>query len=53
VGGASYGPTGFGQIRGRPGRVGTPRRADDPDLARDLWRASEELTQVRYAGATG
>lgn len=48
VGGGYYGPTGFGQIGGAPGRVEPKLRALDEDVAARLWQASEQLTGVRY-----
>jgi NAD(P)-dependent dehydrogenase (short-subunit alcohol dehydrogenase family) len=47
--GACYGPTGPGQIRGRTGKVKTPRRIEDPALGPRLWEISEKLTGVLYA----
>jgi len=51
VGGGYYGPTGFGQMGGSPGRVDPSARARDEDLAARLWEASEHLTGVRYETA--
>jgi NAD(P)-dependent dehydrogenase (short-subunit alcohol dehydrogenase family) len=48
VGGGYYGPTGFAQMRGRPGPVRPNRRALDAEVAARLWEASERLTGVRY-----
>ncbi len=48
VGGAYYGPTGFGQMGGLPGRVAPSARALDENVAARLWEASERLTDVRY-----
>jgi NAD(P)-dependent dehydrogenase (short-subunit alcohol dehydrogenase family) len=47
-GGGDYGPTGIGQIGGRPGRVDPSPRALDEGVAAQLWEASERLTGVRY-----
>lgn len=48
--GNSYvGPSGFLQGRGAPTLVNRSREARDADLARRLWTASEELTQVTFA----
>jgi len=48
VGGGYYGPTGFGQMGGVPGRVEPSARALDEAVATWLWQASERLTGVRY-----
>jgi NAD(P)-dependent dehydrogenase (short-subunit alcohol dehydrogenase family) len=48
VGGAYYGPTGFGQMGGVPGRVETSARARDTEVAARLFEASERLTGVRF-----
>jgi NAD(P)-dependent dehydrogenase (short-subunit alcohol dehydrogenase family) len=53
VGGGYYGPTGLGQIGGRPGSVRPSRRALDPIVAARLWEASERLTGVRYEWRDG
>ena len=51
-GGAYYGPTGPGELRGRPGPAKVaPQAASTGDAAR-LWEASESLTGVRYADLT-
>jgi NAD(P)-dependent dehydrogenase (short-subunit alcohol dehydrogenase family) len=47
--GASYvGPSGMGETRGVPKLVGRSAEASDPELAKRLWAASEELTGVRF-----
>jgi NAD(P)-dependent dehydrogenase (short-subunit alcohol dehydrogenase family) len=47
------GPGGFMEQRGAPKLVGCSDAAKDPDVARRLWDASEELTGVRFPlGAT-
>jgi NAD(P)-dependent dehydrogenase (short-subunit alcohol dehydrogenase family) len=48
MGGQCYGPRGFGQMRGAPGRVPTSRAGDDQEVARRLWEVSGELTGVDY-----
>ena len=48
AGGGYYGPTGPGQVRGRPGPVRPSPRALDAGVAARLWEASERLTGVRY-----
>lgn len=42
------GPDGFKEFKGWPTGVGRSRDAIDPELARGLWAASEELTGTRY-----
>lgn len=52
--GASYvGPDGLGEMRGAPTLVGRSAAASDPDVARRLWTASEELTGTRYPQGVG
>jgi NAD(P)-dependent dehydrogenase (short-subunit alcohol dehydrogenase family) len=48
VGGEYLGPLGPGQTRGRPGPVGSTRLARDPELARQLWAASERATGLTF-----
>jgi NAD(P)-dependent dehydrogenase (short-subunit alcohol dehydrogenase family) len=45
-GGEYYGPDGFFQMGGFPRRVKSSRRSYDKELAKNLWRVSEELTGV-------
>jgi len=47
-GGDYFGPDGFAEIRGAPKRVGSSQRSQDREVAERLWRASEDLTNVRY-----
>ncbi|MFF0202341.1 oxidoreductase [Streptomyces sp. NPDC005017] len=52
--GACYvGPDGSGEWRGTPTLVSRSRAASDPDAARRLWSASEELTGVRFPTGVG
>ncbi|KOG50461.1 oxidoreductase [Streptomyces decoyicus] len=52
--GASYlGPDGVGEMRGAPTMVGRTAAASDPESARRLWQASEELTGVAFPSPTG
>lgn len=46
--GEYHGPHGFMEMRGYPVKVGTTKAAKDKDLARRLWRVSEEMTGVRF-----
>jgi NAD(P)-dependent dehydrogenase (short-subunit alcohol dehydrogenase family) len=48
VGGAYYGPGGFGEMTGPPARAKVPRRALSQEDASRLWRESEKLTGVQY-----
>jgi NAD(P)-dependent dehydrogenase (short-subunit alcohol dehydrogenase family) len=45
-GGDYYGPDGFLEMRGMPGRAHLPRAAQDPDTAAQLWDRTAELTGV-------
>ncbi|MBW9209675.1 SDR family NAD(P)-dependent oxidoreductase [Mumia sp. zg.B21] len=47
-GGAYVGPSGFRQLRGRPKPVGMTALARDPELAAELWDASETAAGVRF-----
>ncbi|MGO9954722.1 MAG: oxidoreductase [Solirubrobacteraceae bacterium] len=42
------GPSGFLELRGAPRLVGRTPAAMDPDVARRLWEASEQLTGVQF-----
>ncbi len=46
--GAFYGPTGWGGMRGYPGRSGSTAASKDEQVARGLWELSEKLTGVTY-----
>jgi NAD(P)-dependent dehydrogenase (short-subunit alcohol dehydrogenase family) len=43
-----YGPSGPGEIGGKPGRATLAARAQDPVLAAKLWGVSEALAGVRF-----
>jgi NAD(P)-dependent dehydrogenase (short-subunit alcohol dehydrogenase family) len=47
-GGGYYGPQGFMEMKGLPGRAEIKPQALDTDVARKLWAESERLTGVRY-----
>jgi NAD(P)-dependent dehydrogenase (short-subunit alcohol dehydrogenase family) len=47
-GGAYYGPSGWGETHGAPGRSVIAPQAADPVAARRLWALSEQLTGVRF-----
>ncbi|REK87187.1 SDR family NAD(P)-dependent oxidoreductase [Streptomyces inhibens] len=52
--GASYlGPDGLGEMRGGPTMVGRSAAAADPESAKRLWTASEELTGVTFPALKG
>ncbi len=48
VSGGYYGPTGFFDARGPVGDSDVEHRALNPDIARRLWEASEELVGERF-----
>jgi NAD(P)-dependent dehydrogenase (short-subunit alcohol dehydrogenase family) len=47
-GGDYYGPQGFNEMRGKPGKAKIARRAKNPEIATRLWAVSEELTGFIY-----
>ena len=47
-GNAFIGPGGFKEMTGWPTGVGRSRAATDPDLAKQLWARSEDLTGVSF-----
>ena len=47
-GGEYIGPGGWLEIAGPPEPVDPKPKARDPEVAERLWRASEELTEVKY-----
>ncbi len=48
LGGEYFGPSGSGEQRGYPQRVGRTDAANDPAAAAHLWEVSRELTGVAY-----
>jgi NAD(P)-dependent dehydrogenase (short-subunit alcohol dehydrogenase family) len=52
-GGGYVGPDGLRETRGHPTLVGCSPKAADPEMARRLWRMSEDLTGVPYGLAAG
>jgi len=46
--GGYYGPMGFQEMKGEPGRAVIPRQALDEEAAARLWRLSAQLTGVAY-----
>lgn len=48
-GGEYYGPTGFNEMKGAPGKVQPKPHALDQQVAERLWQVSEELTGEGFA----
>ena len=48
-GGEYYGPQGFLEMRGKPGKASKAKQAQDEQVAKKLWQVSEELTGTSYA----
>ena len=48
AGGTYCGPSGPGEMSGRPQVVTASRRARDPEAARALWELSERATGLSY-----
>ncbi|MBD3388961.1 MAG: SDR family NAD(P)-dependent oxidoreductase [Candidatus Altiarchaeales archaeon] len=48
-GGEYVGPGGFMEMRGHPRKVESNKASHDVDVARRLWRVSEEMTGVGYS----
>lgn len=46
--GSYYGPQGWNEMRGPPGPVRGGPHSQDRELARNLWRLAEELTQTVF-----
>lgn len=46
--GGYYGPTGFMELKGRPGPAEIRPQARDPEIARRLWALSEQMTGVAF-----
>lgn len=47
-GGQYYGPSGFYEAFGYPGKATSTRRSNDQDTWKRLWDVSEELTGIHY-----
>jgi NAD(P)-dependent dehydrogenase (short-subunit alcohol dehydrogenase family) len=47
-GGDYYGPQGFKEMKGPPGKATMSQYAQDAEMAKKLWRVSEELTGAKY-----
>jgi len=47
-GGDYYGPTGFNEMKGAPGKAKIEPQALDKEVAKRLWEVSEELTNHKF-----
>lgn len=47
-GGDYFGPQGFNEMKGKPGKATSTRRSHDKEVARKLWEVSEELTGEEF-----
>lgn len=47
-GGEYIGPTGFNEMKGKPGIVGSEPQSHEEEVAKKLWKVSEELTNIHY-----
>jgi NAD(P)-dependent dehydrogenase (short-subunit alcohol dehydrogenase family) len=52
-GGHYYGPTGLFEIAGKPGPAKINPAASNKEAAQDLWKMSEQMTNVSYLNSTG
>lgn len=43
-----YGPTGFNEMKGEPGKVESTHRSQNEQVAKQLWTASEKLTSADF-----
>ncbi|MBD3629303.1 oxidoreductase [Cyclobacterium sp.] len=48
AGGDYFGPTGFQEFKGKPGKVSGTALANDEDVAKRLWEVAEELVGMKY-----
>jgi NAD(P)-dependent dehydrogenase (short-subunit alcohol dehydrogenase family) len=48
VGGDYFGPTGFQEFKGKPGKVSSTDLSKDEDIAKRLWEVAEELVGMKY-----
>lgn len=48
AGGDYYGPTGFAEMSGQPNKVEAKQKAHDTDVAKRLWKVSEELVNTKF-----
>ncbi len=47
-GGDYYGPQGFNEFKGKPGKAASTELANDEKIAKKLWEVSEELVDFKY-----
>lgn len=47
-GGEYFGPQGYREMKGDPGRAESTQLANDQEIAKRLWKVSEELTGINY-----
>ena len=47
-GGEYYGPSGFYEAFGYPGKASSTRRSQNPQIGERLWAVSESLTGIHY-----
>lgn len=47
-GGDYYGPQGYREMKGAPGKAESTDLANDKEIAKRLWTVSEELTGIKY-----
>jgi NAD(P)-dependent dehydrogenase (short-subunit alcohol dehydrogenase family) len=47
-GGEYFGPTGFNEIKGKPGKATSTDLANDKEIAKQLWEVSEKLVGFEY-----
>jgi NAD(P)-dependent dehydrogenase (short-subunit alcohol dehydrogenase family) len=47
-GGDYFGPTGFNEMKGEPGKVHSTQLSKNKEIAKKLWSVSEELTGINY-----
>ena len=48
LGGEYIGPTGFNEMKGKPGIVKSTPLSHDMQIAKQLWEVSEKLTNIKY-----
>ncbi len=47
-GGDYFGPTGFNEFKGKPGKVSSTALSKDENVAKRLWEKAEELVDLKY-----
>ena len=48
IGGEYFGPQGFNDMKGKPGRAKSTKLANDENVAKQLWEVSEKLVDFSY-----